>query len=51
MLFKLQEKFKSPLWVEKGFKITNEDTNAANIRKTLIKVSAFYHPDKLGLDM
>ena len=50
LLFKLQEKFKSP-FCPQNFQITNESINADNIGKTLKKVSLFYHPDKLGLNM
>ena len=50
MLFKLQERFKSPNWPD-NFHITNDSIKAVNVRKTLIRVSFYYHPDKLGLDM
>ena len=49
-LFKLQEEYRSPNW-PKDFQITNESLKVDNIRKTLMRVSIFYHPDKLGMNM
>lgn len=46
----LQKSFKPPNWPD-NFQITDESIKADNIRKSLLNLSRYYHPDKLGLDI